>query len=205
MKKILFTAIFIVSWVMILNAQEASVEKIRARYADLQKQIADEDIKPIELVFNINRPGVGMQTTSARFYWNNMTSESYEEDESGKAAIKTNRTLAMVDVEYNVAASQFYHIQYLFDDKLNLIFYFNRIASATVTEERMYFSDEKLIKTLNRSFEANNDQSIGKMILEKTETTNFSTGSKASAAEALLHAGKYKKHFEGLFEIENER
>lgn len=203
MKKITFVFLLFAVSAFYCDAQESLINVIRERYNEIQAQIADEYMKPLLLTFDINRPGIGMQKSTIKFYWNNMSSESYGEDAQGNTAYLTARELSMAVIEYNVAGSAFYHIEYVYDKSGSLVFYFQRSLEGEVGEKRLYFNNGKLIKDLSRTYERTDENGNGKMTGETSSVTNFSDESKKLAETLLNNASEYKKHFESLFKIES--
>lgn len=185
-----------------ITAQEKEIEKIRTRYNEIQQKISEENLTPVNLMFSINRPGVGIQATQVKFYWNNMTSEFYSEIESGKAFAKTNRVLWFVETSYNVGGGENIFTEYLFDHKQQLIFYFKRSISDKSNEFRLYFAENKLIKSIYRSYQLNNDMSNGTLLEEKTDLNDYNDLTKKLSSEVISNAEKLCRHFSELFDIE---
>jgi hypothetical protein len=183
-------------------SQEKYIEEIRERYTSIQQTISEEMMQPVVLNFDINRPAIGMQSVSTKFYWNNWSSEYYDRDENGEVYYKITRELSMVISEYNIAASSFYHHEYVYDDQGKLIFYYKRIVEENVKELRLYFHNGELIKEISRVYEKTEDNANGNIQDEKTNISGFSVEIKNQMEEAKIIAEKYLGYFKVLFEIE---
>lgn len=183
-------------------AQNSETDNIRERYNQIQEQIAEGMMQPVLLEFDINRPAIGMQKISTSFYWNNWSSEYYGEDDKGNVAYQVSRRLAMVVTEYNIAASEYHHYEYVYDEDGKLIFFFQRIAGENIGEIRLYFSKSTLIKEISRTYTRNDDNSNGSMSDELILTTGFTAEIKKLAGLCADKAEKYKQYFITLFEVE---
>ena len=131
-----------------LFAQEASITKIRESYEQVQERIAEDYYTPIVATYAINRAVIGTTFTTVKIYRNNMEAETYDDvNNPGEYIVK--RILYYVTVEYNIAASVKYHIEYLYNDKAELIFCFYQEVSGydnLFKEIRFYYDSNKLIK-----------------------------------------------------------
>jgi hypothetical protein len=186
-----------------LSAQDSSIIKIRERYTEIQKWISEEFLTPVIVTTAVNRPAIGMQNTTISYYWNNMDSESYGGEE-GDYVVK--RDLYFVTVEYNIAASVKYHIEYLYDDKGKLLFCFYQEASTydnIFKEIRFYFNNDKLIKYSNKDFTLNEDLSQGSVQKQNELSEKFSKETLAQANGYIKNASNYLETFNRLLEMES--
>lgn len=177
--------------------------KIRDRYAEIQKWISDEFLTPAVVTTSVNRPAIGPQNTTINFYWNNMSSESYEGD--GEDYV-VNRVLYFVTVEYNIAASVNYHIEYLYNDKAELIFCFYQEATSYDTkfiEIRYYYDCSKLIKHSYKEYMLKEDMTMGDLLEQKEISEKFSKEILTQATEYTSIAARYLESFNSLLELES--
>jgi hypothetical protein len=115
------------------------------------------------------------------------------------------RILYYVTVEYNIAASVKYHIEYLYNDKAELIFCFYQEVTGydnLYKEIRFYFDSNKLIKYSDKEFMLNEDMSQGSIQKQEELTEKFSKEVLSSAASYIKNASRYLESFKNLTELE---
>ena len=105
--------------------------------------------------------------------------------------------IVKIKVTYNIAAGMNYTIEYLYDKKQDLIFYFQEEnGHSSYNKNRLYFKSKKLIKTISATKSDENEEE------KKTYTKNFKKSDIDAARIAISNSLKYKALFSNLLEIE---
>ncbi|MCP4137014.1 MAG: hypothetical protein GY754_38960 [bacterium] len=167
------------------------IQKIRAFY----NSITEDSGNTHEIKLNTMMPAIGLQTTTIRFIYFSMQADAEKDPYMLK------RTLAKVIVEYNISASMKYHIEYLYNEKGRLIFYFYKVTGGENREERCYFFKNRLIKIKVNPLK--NEEGITDSSPRFNRTKNFTKKDRKKASRAVGKANKYRKTFTNLVSVEH--
>jgi len=205
MKKLILFFCFVMG-INVIIAQDAQLTAISERYKTIKEKM-EGDLTPAQVILYINRPAIGEQITNVNFYWNNMNSEEYSDGglDSPNPDYTINRELYMATTMYNIAASVLTTVEYLYDDKGNMIFAFYRERSEQVTEKRYYYVDGKLYKYIYRLYERAEEDGNGTLLDEKVSTKNFPTDAQTHATQLLNNGNNLSNYFVGMFALETWR
>lgn len=204
-KLVLFLSL--VMCINVLMAQDAQLTAISDRYKSVKEKMDGDNLTPAQVNLYINHPAIGEQITYVNFYWNNMNSEDYSDGglDSPMPDYIVNRELYMVTTMYNVAASVLTSVEYLYDDKGNMIFAFYRERAEQVTEKRFYYVDGKLYKYIYRLYERAEEDGNGTLLDEKVSTKNFPADAQTHATKLLYNGNNLSTYFKGMFALEDWR
>jgi hypothetical protein len=151
----------------------------------------------------VNRPAIGPQNSDFTFFWNDMSSENWDDPQgTGDVVYKVDRKLYLVRSSVNIAASVLTEIEYLYDDEGELAFCFYKQTSANIEEKRFYYEDKKLIRYIDRKFEVDPEGAAGKMIEETQVDKGFDKDVTTAANMYIERADKLYSYFLGFFELE---
>lgn len=172
-----------------VNAQEDAINKIRALYAQVNNEDAGYETHRVEL--NTMQAAIGLQTTKIEFRY--LAFQSNPEEDPTKLEYH----VAKISVSYNISGGMEYHIEYLFDDYENLVFYYKKAEGAWENYEyRYYFKDASLIKVIIKSV---NETGLK---LDYTDTQKFKDKDLKYAKDCRQKAKKYLLFFSNLTSIE---
>ena len=178
MKKTYIINILFIFLSINVYSQNNDIKKIRERY----KSIINEDITYHELKFNSVLPAIGPKHTAIKFYYESRQ-KNPEED-----PYEMDSRIIKIEIKYNISAHSHYLVEYLFDNKEQLIFYFDKVEGMFDNyEKRYYFKDKKLIRSMIKNM--NED---GKLILNKSKL-EFSEEDHKNADKGIIKANSYKK------------
>jgi hypothetical protein len=150
MKKISIIIIFLFLCILSLKSQEDAVKEIRNIYNNYQKIIEGTDDGIYQLKFKVStiqiEGGIGPVEINNDYYYDEST---YTDEPEGEDNFKYKSVLRKVEVKEETVSYSKY-VEYCFDKKGNLIFYFVRYTGYSCGEERYYFKNEKLIKATSK-------------------------------------------------------
>lgn len=178
-----------------LPGSEAKVLEIRERYRAISQKIEHEELLHHEIVFKTLVPGIGLQFTTMRCYY-----EFLQDGETGEVL---ESPLIKVTLDYMIAASVSFYIEYVFDEAEEVIFYYLRAEGAECGERRFYFDDEKLIKVKSNSLgEACNEGDAGYIYEEYEKTKQFNAEDYARGKQIVKKAAAYTAFFHEMGKVE---
>ncbi len=184
-----FLSILLLISTINIHAQEDAIAKIRERYAQVNEEDAGYQTHSVEL--NTMQAAIGLQTTKIAFRY--MAFQSNPEEDPAKLEY----TLAKISVSYNISDGMEYHIEYLFDENQNLIFYFRKAEGEWENYQyRYYFNKGKLIKVIIKSI---NEMGLK---LDYSDTKNFKSKDIEYAKSCFLKAKEYIDFFHMMTDIE---
>lgn len=162
-----------------LFAQDDIIEEIKGQYYSVTEN-ADDYYKYHDLTMNFILAAVGEKTKTIRFYH-----ESSQTDPE-RDPYDMNYSLIKVEVKFNVSASSFYTYEYLYNNKGQLIFYFDKVESAYDNyQKRYYYNKGKLIKCIVKGTDENGKTN------DYTKTNSFSQSDLTNARSGIKKAGDY--------------
>lgn len=170
------------------------IDKIKDLY-DQAKQLEMDGEKQFyhEVTINTMQAAIGLQTTKIRFIY-----KSWQADPK-KDPYLLNHQLLKVIVRYNISASVDYLIEYLYDKKGNLVFYFWQEKTSEIQEKRYYFENQKLIQVIMDSKRNQGNP------LKYTSKKSFKKEDLQNAKLVSKKAKEYMKLFRNLLQIEQIR
>jgi hypothetical protein len=172
------------------------LDRIKDRYAaagELECEAGCEHFRHT-VTYNTMLPAVGLQTTTLTFYY-----LSDQADPEGDPYLLT-RELVKVKVTYNVAASAFYSIEYLYDNQgAPMFYYWKEETNDAPGEKRYYFSGGALIRAAVDYHDQNGRKST------YVQDRDFSREDVTAAGAVLKQASDYKKLFDTLLQAEEWR
>jgi hypothetical protein len=178
-----------------LSSSEAKIQEIRERYNAIAIGIEHEGLLHHEIAFKTMVPGIGLQFTTIRFFY-----EFLQEGETGEIL---RSPLIKMTLDYMIAASVSIYIEYFFNEAEEVIFYYLRAEGYECGEKRFYFDNEKLIKVKTNSLGEECIESNAGYVFEDYESTqDFSIEDYAKAKEIVKKAQKYVKFFDEMQRIE---
>jgi len=202
MKKKITLCLLFVSSLVILNAQEEIVTKIRKSYTDFNQQIenfkaegldympAKYEIKTVQ-----NRPALGPVDIRFTYFFDEFTNEKDEEDLSKR---NTNGFLRKVVYSESMPSFTDYR-EFFFDEKGSLLFYYSKLTGYTCGEKRFYFDKGKLIKVKFNPIEAKDCED---RLPDFTRNTGKFTKDDMDWEKWIIKlAGNHTKAFLNLFEL----
>ncbi|MBN1797915.1 MAG: hypothetical protein JW822_05040 [Spirochaetales bacterium] len=174
-------------------AADQRLDKIRELYNKIQELDCGDACAHFrhEIVYNTMFPAIGLQTTAVQFFYY-----------SGQVDPETDpyllsHMLMKVKVTYNIAASAYYTIEYLYDEQGDLVFYYWMEEQAEAQgEKRFYFHNKKLIKVIVDCNPWDGDP------VKYEDVKNFKAEDVREAASLVQKALDYKKLFETLITAE---
>ncbi len=196
MKRILFLSLFVpLLGFFPVFGSEAKVQEIRNRYNAISEKIEQEELLHHEISFKTLVPGIGFQFTTIRFYY-----EFLQDDETGETL---ESPLIKITLDYMIAASVSFYIEYLFNDAEELIFHYLKAEGLECGEKRFYFDQEKLIKIKISSLGEECVESEAGYIYEDYERTkDFSVEDYVKAKKIVKKAQSYSEFFDEMEKIE---
>jgi hypothetical protein len=167
-------------------AQEDEIAKIRERYnAVSQNDSYDYMTHQVEL--NYMLPAVGLKTKTLKFYYQG------EQINPEVDPYDYKYTLIKTVVTWNVSASNIYTVEYLFNEKGQLIFCFDKSEGMYDNHEyRYYFKDSKLIKCIIKSTTEDGAET------NYTKSSGFGKEDLSTSESYKTTAAQYLKTFEEL-------
>jgi len=172
-----------------ISAQEDVIKKIRARYAEVNDENDFYQTRILQL--NTMQAAIGLQTTTIEYLYR------YEQEDPEVDPYKLVYGVAKISIDYNISDGMRYHIEYLFDDNQNLIFYYKKAEGQWENYQyRYYFDKGKLIKVIIKSI---NEMGLK---LDYTNTANFKEKDLKYAADCIAKAKEYKNFFDTMTDIE---
>jgi hypothetical protein len=201
MKKKLILCFLFVSSLIILNAQEEIVTKIRKSYTDFNQQLenykaegldympAKYEIKTIQ-----NRPALGPVDIRFTYFFDEFTNEN--EEDLGKRNTKG----FLRKVVYSESMPSFTdYREFFFDEKGSLLFYYSKLTGYTCGEKRFYFDKGKLIKVKFNPIEAKDCED---KLPDFTHNTGKLTKDDMDWEKWIIKvAGNHTKAFLNMFEL----
>lgn len=195
MKAILCFTTFVLLVVMsTLGGSPAKIKEIRERYNAVSELIEHEELLCHEIVFKTLVPGIGYQFTNTRFY--------YEFLQNGETGEILESPLIKITMDYSIAASVHFYIEYLFDESENVVFYFLKAQGAECGEQRFYFDEGKLIKVKCNPLDECDESEAGYIYKEYERTADFSIEDHARAKKLINKAREYVAFFDEMGKIE---
>ncbi|MBN2497677.1 MAG: hypothetical protein JXR96_23995 [Deltaproteobacteria bacterium] len=165
------------------------LETIKQRY-DQASQLEKEPGAQHLVSFHTMLPAVGLQETQVRFVF--ISEQAHPE----RDPYELKHELVKVGVQYNVAASAQFRIEYLYDSRGELVFFFEEEESAEGSRaSRIYYRAGKPFRRIQDSRSGD-----GKPSREVTE--KLTPGQRRKAKEALARARQYREHFRQLLALE---
>ncbi len=192
---VILKAVFVLFFISDMSYGDKRIKKIRSIYNEVkqfEEGIGNEHFHH-DIILNTMHSVIGLQTTKIRFIYDSMQVDPEEDP------YHLSHQLRKVIVRYNISASANYLIEYLFDEKQNLIFYFWQEKTMETNETRCYFYKKRLIRVIK---DYKNDQ--GKSV-KSTAKKNFKKNDLQDARSILKKANKYKKMFRQILSIEQLR
>lgn len=189
--------IFLVSLIVPVSllSSEADIKEIRERYNVVSKDIEREDLLHHEIAFRTLVPGIGFQHTTMRFYY-----EFLQDGETGEIL---ESPLIKLTLDYMIAASVSFYVEYLFDEQEEVIFYYLRAEGYECGEKRFYFNGEKLIKMkINALGEEYIESDAGYIYEAYEKTGDFGPEDHAKAQEIVKRAREYVAFFDEMQRME---
>ncbi len=192
-KRIILGMLFAMTFVLSATAQDA-MSVIRKHYTETQQKIEAIEKEEIpqeyyEVKILQNLPGTGQHQEVMRLYYNVKDNEDWQPDEP-----MLTRDLHFVTWKYNYAAREFYE-EYLYDDKGNIEFVYNRNADLDEVggELRLYYKDGKLFKVLVSNLNPETEK------YEQTYSGSKMPEKYANALESINYkVGRWKRLFDEL-------
>ncbi len=170
-------------------AADSRINKIKEIY-NRAKELESYEGSHHSVIYRTVLPAVGLQTTNVTFYY---LSEQRSEQEN---PYHLTHRLLKVKVTYNVAASLFYTIEYLYEQD-KLIFYYCKEESANQPlEKRYYFAGGTLIQTIGDGPDASGNN---RRVLQ---SEHFQKADQLAATAAINKAESYRRFFMQLLEAE---
>jgi len=175
------------------SAKPDRIENIRKLYkkaGELECETGCEQFSN-KIILNTMVPGIGLQTTVISFTYTSIQ-KAPEDDPYLLAYI-----LHKVTVTYNIAASEKYRLEYLYDEKEEPVFYYwkrERPLDNTIDEKRYYFQDQKLIMAKVDMRSPSPEKG------SYSVTAGFQKGDIHSASTAVSQAKQYRSLFKKICE-----
>jgi hypothetical protein len=194
MKKVCCPLLFVLLTVLPVFGSEAKIKEIRERYRTVSEKIDHEELLRHEIIFKTLVPGIGFQVTTMHFYY-----EFLQDGETGEIL---QSPLIKVTLDYSIAASVSFYIEYLFDETEEVTFYYLRAEGAECGEERFYFDNEKLVKVKISPLEDCMENGAGYLYEEYERSGGFSTEDHAKAKKIVRKAQEHTQFFDEMGRIE---
>jgi hypothetical protein len=189
-----FVLVFVFFFSTEIFSEDLRIENIRERSFSISKSIENDEVLYHTMNLTTLVPGIGYQNTNILFYY-----EFFQEEET----IEVYESLAKITIDYNIAASAMFYIEYLFDEKEQLIFHYYRAGGYECGERRHYFDKEKLIKAKSNPLVEDCVDSEFTTEYEYYERMeNFTEEDLENGQKIMKKAKEYKKMFEHIVEIE---
>ncbi|MCD4793151.1 MAG: hypothetical protein K8R54_07965 [Bacteroidales bacterium] len=189
--KHLFSFILILMLNISLFAQDDIIEEIKGQYYS----ISENEYNHHDLTMNYILPAVGETTKTIRFY------HVSEQADPERDPYDLDFTLLKVKVKFNVSASSFFTYEYLYNNKEQLIFYFENAEGIYGNyQKRYYYNNEKLIKCIVKG----SDEDGGSH--DYTRSNNFSQSDLKNSKSGIKKAADYAvlfKEFKLINEVDN--
>ncbi len=171
-----------------LLAQNDKIKAIKDLYYSINN---DMPFQTRTVSMNTMHAAIGMQTTNIKFWF---LSEQTDPEED---PYETTYTPVKVQVNYNIAAGMNYTIEYLLNEKGELVFYFKQAKGEWENYTyRYYFDQNKLIKVMIKSI---NETGLK---IDYTDTANFKEKDLEYAKECIENAKQYVDFFDIMTNIE---
>jgi hypothetical protein len=195
MKRTLFLTLLIPLLVLPVSGSETKIKEIRDRYNEISVKIEHEELLHHEIAFKTLVPGIGLQFTTMRFFY-----EFLQDGETGEI-LKS--SLIKITFDYMIAASVGLYVEYLFNDAEEVIFYYLRAEGQECGEKRFYFDNEKPVKVkINSLGEKCIEDNAGYIFENYDRTSDFSTEDYAKAKQIVDRAQEYVMFFSKMQKIE---
>jgi hypothetical protein len=197
-----FIILFIIT--TYLQAQNSKIENIDKYCKNINENIDEENYYNGYWMHTINyrsnRRAIGLQLTTVKFYYE-QPGDSPVENEHQSDFSDIYKPPVKIKVEYNIAASQNIKIEYYYNEKGELVYYyFLTKGEYTNGEGNYYFEKNKPIKIKYAALDE------GKIVLEKYKTfekdSEFTKDDILNVKKILNKANDYKKMFDQLIYIE---
>lgn len=204
MKKFIFYLVLFFLITSFLQAQNTNVDKIKNFCKSIDEKIGDEEDFRGYLIHTIkfvsNRPAIGIQTTTIKFYYEQQDNKLIEKNGTTEF-VDIYKQPAKVVIEYNIAASQNIKIEYYPNEKGKLIYYHYLTKGAyTNGEEFYYFENEKPIKI--KSTELSSDYEVLEKYKNFDREKDFTKDDLKKCEKIIKNWEDYKKMFEQMIYIE---
>jgi hypothetical protein len=189
----LFVLLFMASLPCRSLSADERIDKIRELYQRIQELDCGDVCAHFkhEIVYNTMLPAIGLQTTAVQFFY-----FSGQLDPETDPYLLTHE-LKKVKVTYNIAASAYYTIEYLYDENGDLVFYYWREETAfEQNEKRFYFYNKKLLKVAMDYTPWEGDR------VKYEDVKNFKKEDVQEATWLMQRALDYKTLFETLIAAE---
>jgi hypothetical protein len=165
------------------NAQTDHIQSIKEHYYSVN----EDNYLFHELELNYVYAAIGEQTKKFKFWF------SSEQSDPENDPYEMNYTLAKVEISFNISASLLISLEYLYDSAGHLLFFYEKIDGYESSEKRLYFNNNKLIKSIVKD---NRDE----VKQDYTHTSNFKEADLELAEVSLSKAGKMLHFFSHINE-----
>jgi hypothetical protein len=192
----LFVLLFIASLPYRYLSADERIDKIHELYQRVQELDCGDVCAHYkhEIVYNTMLPAIGLQTTVVQFFY-----FSGQLDPEIDPYLLTH-DLKKVKVTYNIAASAYYTIEYLYDENGDPVFYYWREETAfEQSEKKFYFENRQLIKVVMDYLPLKGDR------VKYEDVKDFNPIDKKTAEYLLQKALNYRTLFETLIAAEQWR
>jgi hypothetical protein len=179
-----------------LYCQGSKIKEIRQIYNDISEAIENEEIIMHELNLTSLEPGIGYTYSTIRMYYYFM-----QDDETGDVL---DPPLTKVTANTSIAASLDIYMEYVFDAKEKLIFYYLKVEGYECGEERYYFNNQNVIKIKSNPLEECIDSDISHVFDTYEKDDNFTQEEKETTKRILSEAQNMKKLFKQLMRVEGQ-
>ena len=182
MRNIIAAVIFIFLS-LITYSQNSKIENIRKLY----NEINEHNYQYHDVTMNAILPVVGEKTKTVRLYF------SAEQKDPELDPYEMVHTLYKVEIKYNISSSSFLNFEYLYNEKGELIFHFEKVEGIYENHEKRYYYDTgKLIMCKIKI-----DHEDGKKI-DYTNQKAFTRVDLKEANGVTEKAKRYQNFFEQL-------
>lgn len=196
MKKIIAYFVFYLV-ALNLQAQQEAIQNIKEQYYAVKENIKTAESENIGHVHTVETstmvPGVGLQNTVIKFFYD---SREHPDCEAYYLDI-----LRLVSIEYQIAASMNYYMEYLFSTNEVLMFQYTKAEGMEAYEERYYFDKDTLIKLKIAPLKT--EATTGATQEVKDKSNNFSAEEEAAGSLLQKNAQRYKELFYRIVAADN--
>ena len=183
---LIMLAVLMISTGSIYAAYNNHIERIKTLYNEAGSLEKDSDSYH-EVIMKSILPAVGLSKTCVRFVF------SSRQTDAERDPYAMGYSLKKVIVEYNIAARENHHLEYLFSNSGKLLFGYHRTESAEgKSEKRFYFQNKRLIRLIVSE----------KKDVNRITDRGFKKADRKIASEMLKKAASYESFFKSLIKLE---